>query len=153
MNGFRHIVIIFFCYTLFGCSIISEDGDDSTTGLAPASIKGKSYEMTVTDGAGFFADSGIFTIRFSSYYSSYGTYRITGDAINVADSYGTYTYSSYGDYVGISVDDSIFADASFTLTFTSLEHGILPGRGTFILQALSDPSSYQSGTFVRYFLD
>ena len=127
---------------LSGCGGGGSDGGGGggTSAVAPSSIVGKFYKMTITSGSGFFATTGTYTVSFSA---NQNIYTVKGDGVNVADSAGTYTYSASGSNGTVSVVDSLIGNGAFSLTFASTT------SGTFVATAASDPNSSQSGSFTE----
>ena len=128
-------MLIVFAITLSGCG-----GGGGTTAVAPSSIAGKFYKMTISSGSGFYATTGTYTVSFSA---NQNIYTVKGDGINVVDSAGTYTYSASGSNGSVSIVDSVVGNGAFSLTFTSAT------SGTFVATAASDPNSSQSGSFTE----
>ena len=136
MKSLKSLILLFTCFVIVSCG--ADSGSDSFT--APSSISGKVYRMTVDSGAGFFATTGTYTLSFSS---TQNTYVVTGDGVNVADSVGSYTFTTNGNLVIASIVDSSLGNGSFALTYSSAT------GGTFLATAASDAASNQSGRFVE----
>ena len=121
---------------LAGCS--SSDSTNEPDVSAPTSISGKTVKVTVSSGSGGFASTGTLDMVFSG---TTNQYIINGDTVNVADSAGTFSYSSSGNKGTIAVDDSGFGKGNFNLTFTTTT------SGTYTADMEQNPSASQTGSF------
>ncbi len=118
-----------------GCSIVSID---EPVVPAPASISGKTVKITVSSGSGGFSSTGTAEMVFSN---TTNQYVINGDTANIADSAGTFLYSSSSNIGTIAVEDSAFGKGNFNLTFTSTT------SGTYTADMEQNPSASQTGSF------
>jgi hypothetical protein len=122
---------------IVGCS--SSDSTPAPSVTAPTSISGQTIKGTITSGSGGFATTGT-----SDFVTSNTTnqYTLNGDGVNVANSAGTFSYSSSGNKGTMAVDDSAFGKGNYFLTFTSNT------SGTFTANMEQNPSASQTGSFV-----
>lgn len=120
---------------LSGC-----DSDSDPSNLAPESISGKTYSITISAGTGGFSSTGTTTIAVSD---TDDTYEITGDGVNTGNSSGTFEYAAVGNSAAITVQDSGFGEGTFSLAFTGV------GTGTYSATIVADPDSSQSGVFTE----
>jgi len=135
------IVIIVAVFSMISCGGGNSDNSSSSSDVpAPSSLLGKSYRVTISSGSGVFATTGNLTINASS---TENTYTIAGDGVNVANSAGSFTYSTSGSQGILDVVDSSFSFGSFVLTFTTST------TGTYQATVESDPNSNQTGSFVE----
>ena len=137
MKYLQLLLIPFVILALNACSS-SSDSDDEPVVSAPSSISGKSVKITVSSGSGGFASTGTAEMVFSN---TTNQYIINGDTVNVADSAGTFLYSSSSNKGTIAVDDSGFGKGNFNLTFTSTI------SGTYTADMEQNPSASQKGSF------
>ena len=86
--------------------------------LAPANIRGKKYQMVVENGSGVFAVRGSFQITFSEFSDNYS---LTGDAVNVVNSAGSYVYMSEG-----SIGTLRFSDSAVSLSLIHISEPTRP---------------------------
>ena len=101
---------------------------------APSSLAGRTIDVTINSGSGFFATTGTFRVSFGG-----SNYAIQGDGVNVGNSIGFYSYAAVGA-VGTAVFiDSLVGDGNFAFTYTS------SSRGTYSANAAI--GGFQSGTF------
>jgi pimeloyl-ACP methyl ester carboxylesterase len=116
---------------------------ENTTGLAteeaPTSISGKTIKATITSGSGGFATTGTSDLVTSN---TTNQYTINGDMVNVANSAGTFSYSSSGNKGIVAFDDSALGKGNINLTFTSTT------SGTFTGDLAQNSSANQTGTFI-----
>ena len=116
-------------------------GDNDDDDLAPDSMGGITYQVTITSGTGsVFATSGTATLAFNAD----GTYTITGDGgTNTDDSNGTYTQTKLSsDSVEVVLNSATipeFQAATYIFTYTS------DNAGAFTATLPSGDT--QSGTF------
>jgi len=119
------------------------DDDDDEDNLAPDSVAGKTYQVTVTSGTGVFSSTGTATLAFASD----GTYTITGDGVNVGNDTGTYTYArtdaDNATIVLTSTGNVPGVQLNYVFVFTSETAGTFSGTIT------TPPSAAgtQTGTF------
>jgi len=140
MKHIKTFILLFACFVFASCSSSDSGGGGSSSVAAPSALTGKIYRMTITSGGGILAITGTYTVNFSS---TQNTYIVTGDGVNVADSAGSYTYSTNGNIGLASVLDASFSTGSFAFSFTSAT------GGTFLATVTSDPNSSQTGSFVQ----
>ncbi len=140
MKNIKALIIVLFSLTMLACSSSSDSGGGSSSVSAPSSLAGKVYNMTVTSGSGFFATTGTYTLTISN---TQNLYVVTGDGINVADSAGSYTYTTSGNQGVAAIIDSVLSNGAFSFTFNTAT------SGTFLATAASDAASQQSGTFTE----
>ncbi len=129
---------MFLSIALIGCSSIDSNNIDSDV-LAPSSISGKTFELTISSGSGF-ASSGTWTVVVSNTENQYAA---TFDTANPATSAGLYTYSASGNKSTVSFYDSGWGRGHLYLTFTSST------SGTYTADAEASSSANQSGSFVE----
>ena len=134
MNKIKFYVAVLVVFFLFGCS-----DENSINVSAPTSIAGKTVDISVNSGSGGFATTGTATMVISDTVNQYS---IFGDGVNVANSAGTYTYSSFANVGTISFDDASLGKGAFFLTFTS------ESSGTYTASIEISSSASQSGSFV-----
>jgi len=123
---------------LSGCG--GSDSGSSSANLAPLSVSGRTYNVVIDSGTGFFATQGTSIITTSA---TENTYQITGDIFNTSDSTGTFEYTAEGNNATLSVQDSNFGEGAFSLVFTDV------GTGTYTATVEADPASTQSGVFTE----
>jgi len=124
---------------------------------APASIAGRTFEVTITSGTPpVFASQGSYRFLPSGIDQSYVVVRISGDTAN---SFGAYTYSKTGAASATLsfTDSSVGVGFSAAVTFTSANSGSLfissplllgvSQRGTFVMYAGNAPASIAGGLF------
>jgi len=121
-----------------GLACGGSDNDDDD--LAPDSMGGITYQVTVTSGTEpFFATSGTATLAFNAD----GTYATTGDGVNTGDDNGTYTQTKLSsDSVEVVLNSATipeFQAATYIFTYTS------DNAGAFTATLPSGDT--QSGTF------
>ena len=130
--------LVSMCLVLFGTMA-------QTMAQAPASIAGKGFGMTITAGTYPFASSGFYAFAPAS---SGNTYQLIGFQ-NVADSSGTYAYSTAGAIGQASLNDSA-GPIVCKLTFTNAMSGFylvtstlygVSQNGTFLMFTNPTPSS------------
>jgi hypothetical protein len=134
LNIFTAILI---SLVLVGCG--SSDSTPAPSVSAPASISGKTLKVTISSGSGGFATTGTADFVISN---TTNQYTLNGDGVNVANSAGTFSYSSSGNKGTLAVDDSAFGNGNYYLTFTSTT------SGTFTAYMEQNPSASQTGLFV-----
>jgi outer membrane lipoprotein-sorting protein len=134
LNIFTAILI---SLVLVGCG--SSDSTPAPSVSAPASISGKTLKVTISSGSGGFATTGTADFVISN---TTNQYTLNGDEVNVANSAGTFSYSSSGNKGTLAVDDSAFGNGNYYLTFTSTT------SGTFTAYMEQNPSASQTGLFV-----
>ncbi len=129
------MVLVLMLVSGLACGGSDNDDDD----LAPDSIAGISYQVTVTSGTGLFATSGTATLAFSAD----DTYITTGDGNNTGDDNGTYTQTKLSsDSVEVVLNSATipeFQAATYIFTYTS------DNAGAFT--ATLPNGDTQSGTF------
>ena len=136
MKKLNLFIGILLSLVIVGCS--SSDSTNEPTVSAPTSISGTTVKVTVLSGSGGFASTGTADIVFSN---TINQYVINGDTVNIADSAGTFSYSSSGNKGTIAVDDSGYGKGNWNLTFTSTT------SGTYTADMEQNPSASQTGTF------
>lgn len=129
------VTLIMFFMLLAACTEA-----DNKNSSAPGSLSGKTIKRTITAGTGLFANKGTSTIKVSS---NSNTYIKTDAGNNVADSVGTYTYTSSGDTGVFSMKDSSLSFATCLFIYNKKT------SGTFKCTVASDVKAKQSGTFVE----
>jgi outer membrane lipoprotein-sorting protein len=134
LNIFTAILI---SLVLVGCG--SSDSTPAPSVSAPASISGKTLKVTISSRSGGFATTGTADFVISN---TTNQYTLNGDEVNVANSAGTFSYSSSGNKGTLAVDDSAFGNGNYYLTFTSTT------SGTFTAYMEQNPSASQTGLFV-----
>jgi hypothetical protein len=120
-----------------GCG--SSNSTPALSVLAPASISGKTLKVTISSGSGGFATTGTADFVISN---TTNQYTLNGDGVNVANSAGTFSYSSSGNKGTLAVNDSAFGNGNHYLTFTSTT------SGTFTSNMDQNPFASQTGSFV-----
>ena len=131
-------IAVFLGIALIGCSSIDSNNIESDL-VAPSSISGKTFELTISSGSGF-ASSGTWTVAVSNTDNQYTT---TWDAPNPGTSAGLFTYTANGNKGRIFFYDSGWGRGHLYLIFTS------PTSGTYTADSMSNSSANQSGTFVE----
>jgi hypothetical protein len=123
-----------------------------TMAQAPASIAGKGFGMTITAGTFPLASSGFCAFAPAS---SGNTYQLIGFQ-NVADSSGTYSYSTAGATGQASLNDSAAGPIVCKFTFTNATSGFylvtntlyaVSQNGTFLMFTNPTPSSISGNSF------
>jgi hypothetical protein len=122
---------------IVGCGRIDSAPAPSVT--APTFISGKTIKSTITSGSGGFATTGTSDFVTSN---TKNQYTINGDVVNVANSAGTFSYSSSGNQGIIAFDDPGFGKGNYNLTFTSTT------SGTYTADVAQNSSANQTGTFI-----
>jgi hypothetical protein len=117
----------------FGVALILAWSDVSRA-QAPATLSGKTFGQSITDGTGPFASEGYFLFLPST---SGNAYQVVGIA-NVVDSSGTYSYVGAGSAGSLILTDSVVGAIEGSLTFSSASSGLF---------SLSKASYYQNGQF------
>lgn len=143
MKAIAYFTLLFLTMPLISCSIGSSDGGAAAV-LAPSTLAGKSYQITVESTSGVFTKTGTYTVAFSS---SQPTYTSQGDGVNFGDSGGIYIYSSSGDSGTVKVKDSVVSKVAYLLTFNTAS------SGTYVATATAGVNSKQSGTFLGKFTE
>ena len=118
MKTYRLLSVFLVVIMLSGLACSSDNGDDD---LAPGSVAGKSYQVTVSSGTGLFATTGVATLIFNAD----GTYTTTGDQ-NIAQDNGTYTYTKVSsDTSEITLNSAVVPgfQATYVFTYTNEREG------------------------------
>lgn len=114
-------------------------GKKSNNDLAPNSVAGRSYQVTVSAGTGLFATSGVATLAFSVD----GTYTTTTTDTTIVQDNGTYTLTKLSaDTLQIVIDSDVvqaFQSATYIFTYT--------GNKVGSFTASLPTGDTQSGTF------
>lgn len=139
MVDIRKMTILLAALTLSACSS-SDDDDDGDTVVAPSSVAGQTYTMTIESGSGVFASTGQFTVGLSD---AGDTYVVTGDGVNTNDSTGTYTYESSGNTGIVTFSDSAAGEGSYEITY------LTDDSGSYVARLASDPATRQDGSFTQ----
>lgn len=131
----RYAKVFLLCCAAFSFAVVGRASAQS-----PASVAGRTIQMTISSGTSPFASSGGFRFLPSALDSTYAIVPTSG---SVLASSGTYNYSKTGDSTAaLSLIDSVASSVTANCTFTT------PSSGTYILTGASGGS--QSGTFVLY---
>lgn len=133
----RLFLLPLFILAFTGCG---SSGDSSSSVDAPLSLSGKTYQLTINTGVGFYAKTGRWTVVFSS---TSDLYTVIGDGVNVSNSAGSYTYSAEKSLGNVSIIDSAISNGNFILNFSS------ETEGSYEATAQIDPDSIQTGTFIE----
>ena len=109
---------------------------------SPASIGGRTIQLTISSGSPPFASSGAYRFLPSATDSSYASVPISGP---ISTSFGTHTYAKTGPNTArLSFTDSIVGTTTADCTFST------ENSGTYVLTGVSFPGSSQTGTFFLY---
>ena len=138
MKAIGYFTLLFLTMPLISCSIGNIDGGASA--LAPSTLTGKTYQLTVESTSGVFTKKGTYTVVFSS---SQPAYTSQGDGVNFGDSNGTYIYSASGDSGTVKVKDSMLSKVAYSLTYNTAS------SGTYVATAATDVNSTYSGKFTE----
>ena len=142
MKAMAYFTLLSLSMSLTSCSIggsSSGDGEAAAV-LAPSTLAGKTYRVSVESGSGVFPSTGTFTIVF---LSSQPWYTLQGDGVNTRGSWGTYSYRSSGASGTVDIDDAYASKAVFSITFNTAI------SGTYVVTSTADVDSWLSGTFTE----
>lgn len=105
------------------CGGGGDDDNDNDNDLAPDSVAGRSYQVTVNTGTGLFAATGTATLAFNAD----GTYTTSGADTNILEDNGTYTETKLSaDTVQIVLNSAVVAEfqgATYIFTYTGDQVG------------------------------
>lgn len=126
------------CILIFGLvlSLMSCSSGD----LAPDSIGGKEYRISIKNGSGEMSSEGSSIIAFDRN----GTYKIDGDDVYTTSDSGIYTYKKAGKKIGlVTLTSSEIDGYQESSTFEFVEKG----SGKYTAKTTTGEAGEQTGTF------
>lgn len=112
----------------------------SSSDLAPGSISGKEYKITITGGSGAMSSTGSSIITFEKS----GTYTIIGDDVHTTGDTGTYIYKKTGANTGmVTLTSNEITEYQETDIFEFTEKN----NGKYSAKTTTGDAGEQTGTF------